>query len=129
MSNLLRDLILNSTDIDREQVEVPEWGCTIELRGFDGLSRASMIKRAGDASGHMDIAVFYPVILTISAYDPTTGARIFEEGDVAALQLKNAALVEKLAQKVLDISKLTKESQDALGKDSSTIPSDASTSS
>lgn len=109
----LSDSIYQSHDIPEEQVEVPEWGVTILLRGLDGESRARYLERymTPDANGdlHIDYAVMYPAILVETCFDPEDGSLVFDKGeeDIARINKKAAQVIERLAQKASEMSGLT----------------------
>lgn len=99
----LRSRILATEDIPVEMVDVPEWGVTIEVRGMTGGDRAEIMQEIGD-SGALDFTKFYPDIVIKTAYDPSTGARIFNEGDRAAILAKAGLVVDKVASVGLRLS-------------------------
>lgn len=128
MPSPLHDLILNSDDIDSEIVPVPEWNdVEIEIRGLDVASRSDVLKLGATTDGvTVDFKKFWPIVVISTVHDPKTGERIFELEDMEALQLKSAAVVERLGRIGIRISRLNPEAIDELGKGSSTTQNGAS---
>lgn len=113
----LRDKILESTDIASEMVEVPEWGVTVEVRGMSGADRAQIFEAIAGEGGDVKASALYAETVIATAYDPDTGAAIFEPGDMTALLQKSAQAIDRLAKVGLRLSGMEgQESQDAAGK-------------
>lgn len=117
----LRDKILQATDIQTELVEVPEWGVTVEVRGMSGADRARIFD-AVSKNGEVSAGDLYVETVIATAYDPETGAHVFDEKDKAALMEKSAQAIDRLSQVGLRLSGMDKEAQDAAGK---TFPSES----
>lgn len=114
----IRELIFSKHDIPTEQVEVPEWGITLEVRGMTGEDRIRIIARATDTeTGMANLQMVYPEIVIACTYDPETGERVFEDGDRDALMSKSAQAIDRLANPGMTLSGLTKEAQDAQAAD------------
>jgi uncharacterized Rossmann fold enzyme len=99
----LRSRIFGIDDIPVEMVDVPEWGVTIEVRGMTGGDRAAIMQEIGE-SGSVDFTTFYPDVVIKTAYDPSTGVRIFSEGDRAAILTKAGLVVDRIASVGLRLS-------------------------
>lgn len=112
----LRDKILQATDIASEMVEIPEWGVTVEVRGMSGADRARIFEAVADG-GEVKASMLYAETVIATAYDPETGAHVFEESDVTALMQKSAQAIDRLAKVGLRLSGMEGEaSTDAAGK-------------
>lgn len=123
----IKNLIFAADDIASEDVVVPEWGSvTITLRAMSARDRADVIEHASTNGTITDLALFHALTVIYGAFDPDTGARIFVLSDVDALMQKAAGVLERIATRILTISGMTKEEQDRLGKDSSSTPTDDS---
>lgn len=110
----LRDSIFAINDIPSEQVEVPEWDLTLEVRGMSGEDRIRIISRATDVdTGLANLQQVYPEIVIACTYDPATGERVFDDGDRDALMSKSAQAIDRLATPGMALSGLTKEASDA----------------
>lgn len=128
MANL-RERILGASDIRREQVHVPEWEATVEVRGLTGTQRAKLMKTGFDARGTVDFERLYPELLIASTFDPETGEAVFTAADRDSLNGKSGAALERVAQAAMRISGLTPDAAELAEKNSPATPSDASTSS
>ena len=105
----LRDKILAANDIAAKQLSIPEWGgVVIEVRAMNGLQRAKVISNALDKDGNVDTQNMYPDLLIASCYDPETGKPLFAEADRAALNQKNGAVLERIAQVAMNLAGITK---------------------
>lgn len=122
----LRDQILNTQDIPKESVTVPEWGVTIEMRGMTGAERTRIMDLAMDAGGELNLQSIYPEIVISTAFDPETGEKVFEPADRDALLSKSANALDRVALVGMRLSGFTQESADAAGKGSSATATDAS---
>lgn len=123
----LRDKILPLDDSKRESLEVPEWGCTIEVRSMSGKQRARLMKQVADENGKVDIEKLYPDLVIATCYDPETGERIFEQPDRDQLAEKNSAILDKLAQTAMRLSGIQTNAVEEAAKNSKGIPNATST--
>lgn len=128
MANL-REKILGASDIRREQVHVPEWDATVEVRGLTGTQRAKLMKTGFDAKGAVDFEKLYPELLVASVFDPETQQPVFTEADRDSLNGKSGAALERVAQAAMRLSGLSPEAAEQAEKNSVAAPSGASTSS
>lgn len=109
----LRDKILAAEDIQSEMVEVPEWDCTIEVRGMNGADRSRILELAATADdGKISIGNMYVETVIASAYDPESGERIFTDADRDVLMAKSAAAIDRIAQVGMRLSAMSPEAQD-----------------
>jgi hypothetical protein len=96
MAYLTRDEILTVQDRQFEDVEVPEWGGTVRLRGLTGQERdrleASVISKQGKVT---NLTNFRARLCALAIVDED-GERIFSDADVAALGIKSAAALERV---------------------------------
>ena len=104
--------ILDAADIEYEDVDVPEWGVKVRVRGMDGEGRdayeASLfaLRQAGD-SAQME-AKFgnrRARLLVRCLYDPDTDERL----PISAEQLsrKSGAVLDRLSEVALRLSGMT----------------------
>jgi len=113
---------------------VPEWKTadgtivTVEMRSMSGAERTRILDLALDEGGQMNLSLVYPEVVIASTFDPETGEQVFTPADRVALQTKNAVALDRLAQVGLRLGGFTQASADAVGKDSSSAPTDASSS-
>lgn len=106
----LRDKILNAKDIKTELVVIEEWDTTVEVKSLTAKKRARIIGEAMDGKGKMDFEKLYPDLVISSTYDPETHEPVFQMADRDALNEKSGGALEKIAQVVLKLSGLDKES-------------------
>lgn len=119
----LKDTILSADDIDREMVEVPEWGVTVEMRSMTIAERTyamkSWSKPREDGEGtEVDQEKFYPMLLAASIFDPETGEKVFDRAEVEKLGEKSSKVVERLAGVAIRLSGMGQGDVDAAGEGS-----------
>lgn len=130
----LAQQILDADDTETVPFDVPEWNVKLELRSPSGEERSALQRSFVDMDATMaagavqlrDLKVMYPALIVACAYDPDTGERVFEGFDAdtfAALNRKNGAVLERIAQRCLDLVGLTAEAVDEKKGGSSTSPS------
>lgn len=113
----LREQIFSAKDIPSEMVEIPEWECSVEVRGMSGADRTRIIEIAGSANnGGLNLQVVYPEIVIATAHDPETGEKVFSVDDRDALMSKSAIAVDRLALVGMKLSGFTEEAQVNSGK-------------
>lgn len=113
----LRDRILAADDIGRELITVPQWGTEIEVRTMSAGQRSRMIAASSTATGEIDLDRLYPMLIIATAFDPETGAQVFDENDMALLQEKSASAIEFVAQHAMRMSGMSAKAVDEEGKD------------
>lgn len=98
MASELRKTILESEDIISENLLVPEWNVTIEVRGMDGRARAKFLRNTADPTGKsVAWEKYYPELLIATCFDPETHEALFEAADRDALNRKSAAALERVS--------------------------------
>lgn len=104
----LRDQILAAPDLGGESVEMPEWDCTLWVRGLTAGEVETFGKIATGAAGAGQLMASVAVVVT---YDEEGGQRVFDESDVEALSGKSPAAVKRLfdaAQRVSGLDEIEK---------------------
>lgn len=124
----LKQQILESDDMTRELVEVPEWGVKVEVRSLPGRQRSDLLGGAVDDDGNVNLSGMVVDLIVLSTHDPETGAHVFTSEDAEALNAKNGAALERIAKVAMRLSGLSEEALDVAGKGSSDTPSAVSTS-
>lgn len=123
----LRDRILAVDDSQREQLVVPEWDMTIEIRGMSGASRASITQDAADNNGSINFGKMMPEIIVGCVFDPETGEQVFTSDDRALVMEKSGAALDKIVTLAMALSGFGEKAVDEAGKDfSSTESADSS---
>ena len=117
MSNL-REKIFSAGDIEKELVEVKEWGVTLEIRSMTGAQRARVMAHAVDEKGKPDLEKVYPDLLIYTIYDPESGELVFSESDRGELMKKNGAIIERLARVAMRLSGIGEQAVEEAEKNS-----------
>ena len=123
----LRDRILNKADATSEQLVIPEWDVTVEVRSMSGAARAAIVQ-AGAAQGTLpDMSKFTADIVVMCTFDPETGEQVFAKDDATLVLDKNGAALERIVMAAMRISGFNTEAVDTAGKGSSlTVSADSS---
>jgi len=109
MTVLNRDDILTVKDISIEEIDVPEWGGSVYVKGMNGTERdtfeASIVQQRGkNASVNM---ANIRAKLAAQTICNENGERLFTDADIKALGKKSAAALQRvfdIAQKLSGIS-------------------------
>ena len=120
---LTRAQILETQDLGREVVPVPEWGGSVLMRGLTGRERdafeASIVRMQGGAPGagmERSLQNIRARLVAMAAIDET-GARLFEDRDVRALGEKSAAALDRLFDVARRLSGMTEADVQAIAED------------
>ncbi len=92
MTLLTKDAILSASDLQHEDVAVPEWGGTVRVRVMTGAERAQFEASAvTTANGRRepDLSNYQAKLLALCLIDEH-GHRMFSEADVEALGGKSS---------------------------------------
>ena len=138
MDYLTRDAILASQDIQVEQVEVPEWGGMVMVRGMSGTERDafedSLISKAtGNRKQRrkeptkLDLANVRAKLCAWCIVDEKN-KRIFTDTDVAALGAKSAAALDKVFEVAQRLSGISDDDVEEMAGDMLGNPTDGSSS-
>ena len=124
----IRDLVAEANDIEVRQVEVPEWGVTLELRAFSLDARSAFLDSM-NLGQHEDgaelqgaISKMYPAMLIAACFDPDTGAPVFTENDRPMLLGKNGTVVDRIGDVIMKMNGMAEGAIDDAKKGSSTTP-------
>ena len=128
---LSRDQILQADDLQTEDVEVPEWGGSVRVRGLLGSERdafeASMVHMRGNGQRELRLANMRARLVVMSVVDEN-GRRMFTDADVKALGDKSAAALDRVFDAARKLSRLTNRDVAELTEDFVSAPNGASTS-
>jgi hypothetical protein len=94
---LSREDILNADDLPYEDVDVPEWGGTVRVRGLTASERdrweaMTYLDAKGNVVTPQDIRAKLVAFCCIDG----AGARLFSEDDIAALAGKSARAMNRV---------------------------------
>ncbi len=111
MTLLSKAQIFAADDRKTEDVEVPEWGGTVRLRGLNGTERdayeASMQKQVGGKQVQ-DLRNFRARLVALAAINED-GTPLFETNEVAALAKRSSAALSRLFDATCRLSGITDE--------------------
>ena len=97
MTTLTKELILASDDLPRERVNVAQWGGDVFVRTMTGTDRdafeASLITQDGGSDSRLENVRARLVALTLC---DESGARLFDDGEIAALGRKSARALDRV---------------------------------
>lgn len=117
----IRDKILAiKDDTPSEIVDVPEWGVKVLVRGFSlGAKDDFLASILNTETKQTNIKAFNVGVLVGTAYDPTTGEKLFSEADIPVLKEKSAAIIQRLVDSGTRLSGLTDDAVEIAAKKSS----------
>lgn len=126
-----RKEILLAHDLKHEDVEVPEWGGTVRVRGLKGVERdefeSSIVVTNPDGSTRVESKAMRARLVTLTVVDDK-GVRLFTQDDVNALGQKSASALERVFDVAMRLAGMSKDEVEKLGKDSEETPSEDSSS-
>lgn len=129
-SYLGREAILAADDRQYDDVEVPEWGGTVRVRGMSGAQRddyeASIIEQRGnDRKVNLRNARAKLVARCVVDED---GRTMFTTEDISALGRKSAVALERIFDAARRLSGMTEGDVERLAENFEDDPSDDATS-
>lgn len=136
---LTRDAILAAVDLPTQEVEVPEWGGSVLVRGLSGEDRdafeASLIVRRpalvgpnkGQLESVQDTTNLHAKLVSRAIVDET-GSRVFSDADVKLLGAKSSHALQRVFDVASELSGLGATAASDAEGNSEPDPSDGSTS-
>lgn len=107
MTSELRKTILNTDDIQKETVPIPEWGgVVVEVRGMTSGDRFKLLQNTS-VDGKVNFQRWFPDLVIASVFDPETGEQVFEPADRDALLAKSGKVIGNLAEVASRLSGLS----------------------
>ena len=130
MTVLNRDAILKINDIAIEQVDVPEWGGSVFVKGMNGSERdqfeQSIVQQRGkNARVNMANIRAKLAAQTICSKD---GERLFTDADVKALGGKSASALQRVFDVAQRLSGISSDDVEELAKEQEDNPFEGSAS-
>lgn len=101
--------ILEASDLQYEDVAVPEWGGVVRVRGLTGRERDAFEAAVASAKGkdvRLNLQNVRARLVALSVVDGD-GARLFDERDIGALGEKSAQALERVFLAAMRLSGLT----------------------
>lgn len=117
----IRDKILAiENDTPSELVTIPEWDdLEVLVRGFTLGAKDDFLASVIDVeTKKTDLKAFNVGILIGTAFDPTSGAKLFTESDIPVLKQKSAVAIQRLVDAGSRLSGLTDDAVEASAKKS-----------
>lgn len=110
---LTRSAILDSLDVQTIEVEVPEWGGTVKVRGLTGKERdlfeqASVRRNPKTGEVELNMANMRARMVAYCVVDEE-GERMFTDADIVQLGRKSAAALERVAKAAQKLSGMGNE--------------------
>lgn len=130
MEYLTKQAILDSVDIGYEDVEVPEWGGIVRIRGLSGDERDRYEQSLVKFSGSNMQPTFSGARARLVAWSIVDGDgnRIFSDREIKLLGAKSAHALERVYEAARKLSGLTEEDIEEMVGNSASVQSDGSTS-
>lgn len=118
----LRDRIAARRPYTTENVYVPGWDETVEVRSISlGVRNEMMDKVMDPETKEPNIRLLFPELLIRTAHDPETGERIFADDDLAFIEGQDSAAADTVAKVAMRLSGMADGEKDKeAGKSSET---------
>jgi len=130
MALLTRDDILAVDDQQYEEIEVPEWGGSVKVRGMSGTQRdayeASIIEQRGN-DRKVNLANARAKLVARCLVDEGNHL-MFTDDDVRALGRKSARALERVFDKARELSGMSEADVEKLTENFDDDPSEGGTS-
>lgn len=109
-AQLLRERILGLRDCPPEPVEVPEWNVTVYMRHLNGVERDQFRALLAE-NASVGVSFSEAALLALTVVDEA-GERVFAEADIEALRVRNAAVLDRLSNRAMEINGIGKKAED-----------------
>ncbi len=125
---LTRDDILGVQDIEIEEVEVPEWGGSVFVKGMTGIERdrfeASIVEQRGK-NAKVSMVNIRAKLASETMCDKD-GTKLFSVKDAAALGEKSAAGLDRVFDVSMRLSGISDDEIEELAEEMEANPSEGS---
>ena len=125
-----RDDILDADDRQFDEVDCPEWGGKVRIRGLSGTQRDAYeagLMQSNGSDRKLNLANARAKMCVLAIVD-ASGRPIFTADDVRALGRKSALPIERIFDAARRLSGMTQEDVDKLTENFGDDPSDEGTS-
>ena len=112
---LTKDQILASLDIAKEEVQVPEWGGSVFVRGMTGLERDAFGTSLRNPDGSVNLDSYRAKLLVCCVVDEQ-GNALFTPADAAALNGKSSLALDRVFKVAERLNSLGNDALDAAEK-------------
>lgn len=111
---LTRQEILDKDDLLEDDVQVPEWGGVVRVRGLSGRQRDKYEASLLDSKNRVKVLDARAKLAQLSIIDRKTGQLLFGEDDIKALSLKSARALARVVDMAQKLAGLTDEDLEEL---------------
>lgn len=111
MARLQLDEILNASDIPEAEVEIPEWGGSVKVRGLT-KAKQEHLRKSAMIGGKIDEEKLQLLLIVHCVVDP-----VIEEGHIEQLRQKSAQAINRLALKIAELCGFTEGAHKEARKD------------
>ncbi len=118
-----------ASELQRDEVDCPEWGGIVYVQELTAANRTAMTKKLTDGRGGMDwnkIDQFAPFLLVHGVLNPDGHLYLSNDDAKKLCQASSSKVVDRIAKAIAALSGLTKEAQTEKVKNSLTVPTDDS---
>lgn len=127
MGYLTKDAILGADDLPAEDVEVPEWGGTVRVRGLTGTERDRFEFAMAAAKDRPDRVDVRAQVVGRCIVDEN-GERLFTDKELVKLGSKSGAALDRVFDVVRGLSGMGDQAVEGAAQDFGTAPADGSSS-
>ena len=110
---LSRDAIIAADDIKTREVDMPEWGGSVFVKGVTGAERDNFEAANQDSSGNAKLTNLRARFL-VRCIVNEQGTRIFADQDAAALGKKSSAAINRLWEVAGELNGTKDSDQEAM---------------
>jgi hypothetical protein len=128
---LTKEQILKAKDLVTQEVDVPEWGGTVIVKGMTGTERDSFEQAIIDTKGKStktNLANIRARLCSLTMVDDK-GERLFADSDMIGLGKKAAKAIDRVFAVAQDLNGMSAVDVEELAKNSEAAQSEDSTSS
>lgn len=125
MSYLSRDEILGVDDLPVEDLEVPEWGGTVRVRGLTGTERDRFEFQIAQARKTPAEAVVRAELVARCLIDEK-GKRVFTDKEIGRLGAKSGVVLDRVFDKCRELSGMGDAAVEEAAEDFASAPDDDS---
>lgn len=116
-----------ASELQRGEVDCPEWGGAVHIQELTAANRVAMTKKLTNGKGGMDwnkIDQFAPFLLVHGVLNPDGHLYLSNKDAEKLCQTSSSKIVDRIAKAIARLSGLTKEAQTEKVKNSLTVPTD-----
>lgn len=117
----IRKQILEAEDVLTREVEVPEWGLVVIVRGMTGAQRdaweESNLRKVGKGEYEPNLRNMRAKLVALCVVDEA-GKRVFSDADAQALGEKSGKALSRVSRVVQELSGISEEDLEDLAKNS-----------